>query len=219
MGPFEELDTNEPLAKRMARHAYDRLIMLSDGVFAIVITLAAFEIKPPASWNGDLALLFHQLGPSLGAYAITFLVIAAFWSGQRRILSQLIGVDGFITFLFLTQLALIALQPAGVRLLVDYGQTGKPFWIYYVLILLSGFVQAIAWAYAAFFARLTHPEIGRSLKWVRMFQALLLPPLIAWVALLLSHQPSIIAVSLSLLVIVALRTLQHWADKRFTGAR
>ncbi len=217
MGEFEILDTEEPLAKRMARHAYDRLIMLSDGVFAIVITLAALELKPPSAWNGDLDVLFAQMGPALGAYAITFLVIAAFWSGQRRILSQLTGVDGVITFLLLAQLGLVALQPTGVRLLVDYGHTGKTFWIYYALILASGFVQAIAWGYAAFFAKLTHPEIGPALKWVRMLQALLLPPLVAAVALVLSSQRSFVAIGFTILVVALLRAVQAWADKLFAS--
>lgn len=217
MGEFEILDTDEPLARRIARHAYDRLIMLSDGVFAIVITLAALELKPPTAWNGDLGVLFHQMGPSLGAYAITFLVIAAFWSGQRRILSQLVGVDAFVTFLLLAQLGLVALQPTGVRLLVDYGQNGKAFWIYYALILASGFVQAIAWGYAAFIAKLTHPEIGYTLKWVRMLQALLLPPVISAIAIVLSSQHSFVAVSMSLLVVAVLRAAQRWLDRRFAG--
>jgi len=38
------------LQRRLDRHSYDRLIILSDGVFAIAITLAAFEIKAPDTW-------------------------------------------------------------------------------------------------------------------------------------------------------------------------
>ncbi|MFX8620504.1 TMEM175 family protein, partial [Acinetobacter baumannii] len=61
MGEFEVLDTSEPLAQRMERHAYDRLIMLSDGVFAIAITLAALEIHVPDPVNGDVFALLHKL--------------------------------------------------------------------------------------------------------------------------------------------------------------
>ena len=35
------LGTDEPLAERIGRHWFDRLIMPSDGVFAIAVTLLA----------------------------------------------------------------------------------------------------------------------------------------------------------------------------------
>ena len=41
MSEPESLDTDEPLQKRIERHWFDRLIMLSDGVFAIAMTLLA----------------------------------------------------------------------------------------------------------------------------------------------------------------------------------
>src|SRR5882757_9501936 len=60
MSRDEELETKGGLQRRLERHSYDRLIILSDGVFAIAITLAAFEIKVPDGWR-DLAELWGQL--------------------------------------------------------------------------------------------------------------------------------------------------------------
>ena len=47
MSEPESLATQEPLDAHLRRHAYDRLLMLSDGIFAIATTLAALEIKLP----------------------------------------------------------------------------------------------------------------------------------------------------------------------------
>ena len=217
MGRFEELDTDEPLAKREERHAYDRLIMLSDGVFAIAITLAALEIKPPAHWGGSAQELFFNIGPSLGAYAVTFLVISAFWFGNRRILSQLVRVDAIATMLFLVMLGLVALQPAGVKLLVEYGAGGQAFWIYYSLIVMSGVVQAASWGYAAFIGKLVSPEIGVGLRWVRFVHALLLAPVMAAVAIAVSHKPTTLTVGIAVAVVVAVRFTRGALERRFGG--
>lgn len=217
MGEIESLDQDEPLAKRMERHNYDRLIMLSDGVFAIAITLAALEIKPPEHWSGSAADLFAKIGPSLAAYAVTFIVISAFWFGNRRILAQLVRVDGVATSLFLLMLGLVALQPAGVRLLVEYGAGGQAFWIYYALIVLSGLVQAASWGYAAFIGDLISHEIGTGLRWVRFLHALLLAPVMAAVAIAVSHHPSAITLIGSVGVVLIVRRLRAWSEKRFGG--
>ncbi len=48
-GEPETLDTDEPLERRRHRHWFDRLIMLSDGVFSIAITLVAFDLHSGSS--------------------------------------------------------------------------------------------------------------------------------------------------------------------------
>ena len=48
-GEPESLETIEPLAARRARHDFDRLIMLSDGVFAIAIGISSSG-SPASPW-------------------------------------------------------------------------------------------------------------------------------------------------------------------------
>ena len=52
MSEPESLATIEGLDEHVRRHSYDRLIMLSDGIFAIATTLAALDVRIPAHAAG-----------------------------------------------------------------------------------------------------------------------------------------------------------------------
>ena len=108
-GEPESLETTEPMAARRARHDFDRLIMLSDGVFAIAITLLAFDVRPPDSWNGRLESMWAALAPLLSAYSLSFLVISVYWLLHRRFLGVILRVDMMATALNLLVLGLVAL--------------------------------------------------------------------------------------------------------------
>jgi len=56
-----------------------RLIVLSDAVFAIAMTLLALELHPPAVWDGQIGSLFAGMRSALVAYFISFLMIGAYW--------------------------------------------------------------------------------------------------------------------------------------------
>ena len=65
-----------------------RLILFSDAVFAIAITLLAIEIHPPHHWEG-IADLFAQMSDKLIAYVVSFAVIGICWISHRRVHARL----------------------------------------------------------------------------------------------------------------------------------
>jgi protein-S-isoprenylcysteine O-methyltransferase Ste14 len=91
MAEPESLATHEALAAHVARHAYDRLLMLSDGIFAIATTLAALEIRVPLSIADPTAALSAFWVP-LVTYAVSFSVIAIFWLSSRDLFARLARV-------------------------------------------------------------------------------------------------------------------------------
>jgi uncharacterized membrane protein len=65
-----------------------RLESFSDGVFAVAITLIAFDIHAP-SLGADVtnAGLYHALlalAPKLCSYAISFVLVGMFWVARAR---------------------------------------------------------------------------------------------------------------------------------------
>ena len=132
-----------------------RLILFSDAVFAIAITLLAIEIHPPEHWHGA-ADLFRQMQHKLLAYAVSFGVIGIYWISHRRTFSRLTRANGTLDVLNLLMLGLLALLPLGTELLWEAG-TAPAIFIYVGLVTSIGVAHAVAWAYAAFCGGLAEP--------------------------------------------------------------
>jgi len=131
-----------------------RLVLFSDAVFAIAITLLAIEIHPPEHWNG-VGDLYHQMGHKLWAYAVSFAVIGVNWISHRRIFARLQSADGVLDVLNLAVLGLIGLLPLATELLWEHG--GSATFVYVGLVAAIGFALAAVWGYAAFAGELTAP--------------------------------------------------------------
>lgn len=129
-GEPESLHIHEPLRERVERHNYDRLLMLSDGVFAIAITLLALELRIPAHWDGSMAGLLGAAGRPLIGYLFGFALVGIFWVVHRRLFAELEQVDGVITTLNLVMLGLVGLSPFVARMIAEAGPTrAMPFYL------------------------------------------------------------------------------------------
>lgn len=168
MAEIETLSVDEPLAERIERHNFDRLLMLSDGVFAIAITLLALELRPPEHWTGGLDALATAMWRPLFAYSAGFLIIGGFWVVHRRLFAKIRRVDAVATILALLLLFLIALVPAVAVLISDYGPT-RTMLLYLMMVAAISTVQLALWVYCALVADLADPSLDRS---ARLNQAL-----------------------------------------------
>ncbi|HEY7900908.1 MAG TPA: TMEM175 family protein [Caulobacteraceae bacterium] len=210
MGQLESLDSDEGLARRRHRHWYDRLMMLTDGVFAIALTLLAAGIAPPLTHGMDLAQAWASVAPQLDVYSLSAVVIAVFWLAHRRFMAMILTVDAPITVITLVLLSLVALIPAATRL----ARSTAAMTIYGGLVVAIGLTCAAMWGYAALVADLVSKEVPRSQRWYLFALMLVTPPLFLVLTAALPH-PSSGAVSLALvaLFIVGWR-MRTWAVRR-----
>ncbi|MFG1808828.1 TMEM175 family protein [Streptomyces sp. NPDC049040] len=109
----------------------NRLLALSDGVFAIAITLLVLDISvrqglDPAEFRHAL----RETVDSLLAYGLSFVVIAALWRDHRRIFGKVVRADEVLVRLTLLGLGLVALMPFPTTLLADYGSQPEAVAIY-----------------------------------------------------------------------------------------
>lgn len=174
MAELESLASQEPITAHLERHRTDRIIMLSDGIFAIVTTLAALEIHLPSGMT-SLAALMHESGTSLAAYALSFLVTAVFWVANRELFARVARTDTVLTVLTLATLCGIAIVPAAVKLFYAPGglQTGLRF--YAAVMMVCGIANSASWIYWAARPGICRAGITAAERWGRALPTLSMP--------------------------------------------
>ena len=114
--------TGEPPEER--GFDYARTVALSDGVFAIALTLLVLGISFPelaASRHGDIGKQLLDRGGELGSYALSFAVIALLWVRHHGFMRSLEVIDSTVTWLNLAYLGFVAFLPYPTHILGVYG--------------------------------------------------------------------------------------------------
>lgn len=113
--------------------AKGRLEALSDGVYAVSLTLLVLELRlPPLAEASDAALnaALVALLPKALVWMLSFWVGALFWLAQSRVLRQCRQLDRPALLTELGQLALIALLPFSSALVGEHGDRVSAALIY-----------------------------------------------------------------------------------------
>ena len=103
----------------------NRIIGLSDGVFAIAITLLVLTIDVPVNLASpeEVSGFLRQALPQLVVYAVAFMVIGTFWLRHYRMFNLCRAVDGRMLVLNLIFLAFVSLLPFPTDLLGNVQST------------------------------------------------------------------------------------------------
>ena len=137
----------------------DRVLAFSDAVFAIAITLLTLELQlPPGLQGSAFTTELRHLLPSLGAYALSYIILGQLWLTHHRIFSVIARVDRPLLIANLAFLGLIALMPFPVHLLADYHDRPLAVAVYALTFILAMLLQGWLWRYV------TTPERRHLLK-------------------------------------------------------
>lgn len=111
-------------ANTLSKH---RIEALTDGIYAVAMTLLVIELKLPAhesiKTQADLINAVGHLLPKFLAWVISFLVLALFWLGHHKLFHNVRQVDGRLLALNLVQLGLVSLMPFSSALSGEFGAT------------------------------------------------------------------------------------------------
>lgn len=126
----------------------DRVLLFSDAVFAIAITLLTLELQVRPGLHGSaFTRELRDLLPSLGAYALSYLILAQLWLTHHRIFSVIARVDYPVLICNLAFLGLIAVMPFPVRLLSDYHDRPLAVAVYALVFIVAMLLQGLLWRY------------------------------------------------------------------------
>ena len=108
------------------RYKSDRMIALSDGVFAFAITLLVLDLVVPAATNGDVWNELLHGWPQFLAFVISFATIGAAWLAHTAITDHLVRTDSTFARLNLLVLLLVSFMPYPTRFLSAFIQSDHP---------------------------------------------------------------------------------------------
>ncbi|MFF8297511.1 TMEM175 family protein [Streptomyces globisporus] len=108
-------------AEKADEKSADRLTTLSDGIFAIAMTLLVLDLHvEPGLDKDEFTDAVRQALPDLGAYGLSFTILAGFWRDHRLIVRLVPRFEGVALRFALLWLGAIALVPFPTALLSEY---------------------------------------------------------------------------------------------------
>jgi uncharacterized membrane protein len=157
-------------------YALERLMMLSDGVFAIAMTLLALDLRPEPGWDHTLSSLWGSLFVPFQAFFWSFFAAAVFRTGHRRQYGAYLHSDGWVTFFNLVLLGEIVLLPTATRIFTEIRPVLDGLTVYLGLFALIGVTNAASFLYVALCTDILRPPIpGPAGKAMIAFQQMVLP--------------------------------------------
>lgn len=138
-----------PTYNLIAGQSVERLAALSDGIFAVAMTLLVLDLHVPAHeavHNGvELRRALWTMAPQFTAYLMSFITLGIFWVGQQTQLNHLVRSDRSLSWIHILFLFAVSLMPFSTRLLAEFISFRTALIAYWLNILLLGAVLYFSW--------------------------------------------------------------------------
>lgn len=173
------------------RASHDRLSAITDGVYAVALTLLALEIVVPSanSIHSSAQLnnyMVNNLLPQLSLYLISFIILSNFWASTNAI-PMYKKVDNTILTINLAILALVVLIPFSTSFVLSFYHYSQSVIIFSLIILLVGLLYLILYIYL-FKENLVKERIYKFIEPHKriMLIELIIPPVLALISIVLA---------------------------------
>jgi len=130
-----------------------RIEALTDGIFAVAMTLLVLDLRLPEARGLDDAGLRSALVallPKLESYVISFLVLCVFWLGHHRLMHLVRGVDHLFLWRNLLFILFITFVPFTTSLMGEHRDLDDAPLVYGVNLALILAAQFLMWQRALF---------------------------------------------------------------------
>lgn len=156
-----------------------RLQTLTDGVFAIVMTLLVFDLRPPnPNFVNDEATMMReiaQLLPSFASYLISFIILGVYWIGHHTQFQYIRRADPMLLWLNIIFLMCVSLVPFSAGLMGRFQYSRAVVIVYGINLICVALSHYVVWRYATFRNRLVETDLPAEI--IKLQQRLSLSPL------------------------------------------
>src|SRR6516162_4077891 len=157
----------------------NRIEALTDGVFAVAMTLLVLDIKVPELQQplatAELPLKLLALWPKFLSYAISFVILGVYWVGHHLQLSFIRTADRPLLWINIFFLLWVALVPFSTALLSEYTKHRLAIAVYGGNLIAIGLTLALHWWYATSRRRHVDPDVDPGLVRTAMLRVLMGP--------------------------------------------
>jgi uncharacterized membrane protein len=189
----------------------ERLLALSDGIFAIAMTLLVLQLEVPHLSPQEAAHLpryLLEMGPRFFVYVLSFLVVATFWMAHHRVFSHVRACDGATRWLNLIFLLFVAFMPFPTDLVGEFPEQRFAVNFYAVVFALTSLLlTTLLWHVAR------EPSLLRADHDPRWIRALCLRNLAIPAVFLLSIPLSFLSVELAMYSWAVVPLLRRLLDR------
>lgn len=194
------------------RYSLDRILAISDGVFAFAVTLLVLDLFVPVlssgATSGDLGQALSKEYPSFVSYLLSFFIAGIWWNAHNRNFSFLRDADSRLRWLNLLFLIWIALLPFFTKILNQYGNLQLAVVLYAFDQAGAGSFMTLSWWYSSRNHRLVDRSLkDRTIKYITLRNAS--APLFFIISIGLSFFGAIVAFVSWLGMIPTLMLLRH----------
>ena len=134
---------------RIAGHSVERLAALSDGIFAVAMTLLVLDLRTPAAATihseNDLWAALAAMAPQLSTWVMSFLTLGIFWNGQQAQLNHIERSERHLTWIHMAFLCTVSIMPFSTRLLAEFIHYRIALLCYWANIFLLGATLFLSW--------------------------------------------------------------------------
>jgi uncharacterized membrane protein len=156
---------------QIAGQNIERLAALSDGIFAVAMTLLVLDLRVPVRdaihSEHELHLALLALLPRLLMYIMSFLTLGIFWVGQQTQLNHLVRGHRSLAWIHFVFLFAVSITPFSTQVLAEYVHYRSALLLYWLNVLLLGVALNLSWRCAIRLHlvddRVSH-EIGTAIK-------------------------------------------------------
>jgi len=130
----------------------ERLAALSDGIFAVAMTLLVLDLRLPTTevvhGDHDLCHALAALAPQIVMYMVSFMTLGIFWVGQQTQLNYLARSNRSLVWIHIVFLFAVTIMPFSTRLLAEFPAYRIALLSYWANLLLLGVTLYFSWVCA-----------------------------------------------------------------------
>jgi uncharacterized membrane protein len=179
-----------------------RIETLTDGVFAIVMTILVLEITVPQISHSEATIELPKqllkLWPIILSYGTSFIILGLFWIAHDYQFHYVKRANRIFLWITIFYLMFIAFVPFSTSLIGEYGDQQISIIIYAVNISIIGFWEYIRWKYATKDHHLVDSDLDPTFI-TKMSRRFLLGPTIYLIAVAISF----VSTQVSLVLFIA----------------